>query len=843
LKSQFPYSLSQIGLVLNQTKSFNHPDRKVEHLLFDSRELYFPESTLFFALSGTIQNGAKFIPDLYKSGVRAFVISAQSFSEIESKLSGYYYKEYSDADFIIVEDVKAALQSLAAFHRNQFQLPVLAITGSHAKTIIKEWIYHLANPFIKIVRSPKSFNSQIGVPISLWQIREMHELAIIEVGISKMNEMENLETITSPSLGIMTNIGPPHDEGFLNRTVKIQEKIALFRSCETIIFCGDHPSIQSAIVKSYSNKNLISWGREHTNKFVVAISKLETNKTLVEITENEGLSQNRKWGVVQLPFEDDPSIENACHAIISCIILGLNFEQISPRCATFERLSMRMETKKGINQCILVNDSYTLDLNALSLGLSFLEKQSPFQNKTVILSDFLETGISNDILYQKLAHLLVTKKVNRLIGIGPAIASLKEKLPSSITAQYYSDTDQFISSVKSSDFQREGILIKGARKFKFERIMTRLEEKTHKTRLEIDLDAITHNLQVYHNFLPSETRIMAMVKAGGYGSGSYEIAKALEQKGVHYFGVAYADEGIDLREMNIRTPIMVLNPEEGSLDAMSRFNLEPEIYNFSLLNACTLFSEKGNHFPGIHIKFDTGMHRLGFQKEDINELCLFLQEHSFLRVKTIFTHLASSENSDHDDFSRLQIQRFTEMYDRIVQTLGYKPWRHVLNSGGITRFIDSSFEMVRLGIGLYGVDSNPEIQKQLKTALALKASISQIKWVQPPETIGYGRKGVITKPTKIAIVSIGYADGFLRRASLGNFSLAIHGKLAPTVGAVCMDMCMVDISDIPEALEGDDVIVFGHFPKVETLAKSLETIPYEVFTSISSRVARVYHRE
>ncbi|MEM8906261.1 MAG: bifunctional UDP-N-acetylmuramoyl-tripeptide:D-alanyl-D-alanine ligase/alanine racemase [Bacteroidota bacterium] len=822
-----PYSIVHIcSIVDGQWLNAEVVDQAIDHLLLDSRQLIFPQTSLFFAIGGKRHNGHDYVANLYQRGVRSFVV-AQHIS----------IKNYPEAHFILVKDVLLALQQLAAHHRQQFELEVIGITGSNGKTIVKEWLFQLLQSHRSIVRSPKSYNSQIGVPLSVWQIQSHHQLGIFEAGISQPREMERIAPIIDCQIGIFTNIGAAHDEGFENTAEKIREKLQLFQQAKVLIYRSDDP-ILDAILQAEAKAPLFSWSSQKE-------ATLRIQPPVVDQNGHTHLKGNFRGQAyqIQIPFSDQASIENAIHCWACLLCLGEHPDFIKQCMLLLDPVAMRLELKAGINSCQLINDSYNSDLNALHIALHFLEQQRHGQKATLILSDILQSGRPSEALYQQVAALLSEKNLDRLIGIGTAIPILQKYLPTSCQQSYYSTTEAFLAQLNPMSFHQEMILLKGARPFRFERIANRLSLKVHQTTLEINLTALQHNLSIYSQQLHSTTRLMVMVKASAYGSGSAEIARLLAFQQVDYLCVAYADEGASLRAAGIQLPIMVLNPEMATFETLYQQQLEPEIYSLALLRQLGQYLSRRSGDLSIHLKLETGMNRLGFAPEELPELIATLQHYSQLKVRSIFSHLAASESTDHDDFSEQQIQSYLRHYEQIAGALSYRPLRHVLNSAGIVRFPQYQMDMVRLGIGLYGIDPSGQLSDQLRPVHTLKARISQIKSVDASASIGYGRQGKLTKGSRIATISIGYADGLLRGAGNGRYTVLLHHQLAPTIGNICMDMCMIDVSHIPEASEGDELIVFGEGHPVNHLAECLNTIPYEVFTNISERVKRVYIQE
>ncbi|MFK7979688.1 MAG: bifunctional UDP-N-acetylmuramoyl-tripeptide:D-alanyl-D-alanine ligase/alanine racemase [Saprospiraceae bacterium] len=819
------YSIQHIltiieGQLLNQ----NIFDTTIERLLIDSRQLIFPTSSLFFAFKSNRQDGHQFIPELYKQGVRNFIITAPLKNLV-----------FPNANFILVENTVNALQKLVAFHRRQFAFPIIGITGSNGKTIVKEWLFQLLNPDFKIARNPGSYNSQIGVPLSVWQLDTTQNLGIFEAGISQPKEMKKIAKVIHPTIGLFTNIGAAHSEGFRSQKQKIKEKIKLFKQVDTLIYGIDNKIVDKIITSSKLQANLFTWSaRKKADLQIINIQKNRNKTIFTALYKEQSFS-------FDIPFIDAAAIENAIHCCATMLLLGVSFEHIQKRMPLLEVVSMRLELKKGINNCTIINDSYNADLTSLELALSFATKRTDNQSLTLFLSDILQSGLSAQILYERIAKLIMAKKVNQLYAIGQEIEVIKNYLPSHFKVAFFKDTAAFLKEFSPQSFQKETILLKGARVFQFENIVNRFEEKVHKTVLEVDLNAIAHNLKVYGKYLKANTKLIAMVKASAYGSGAVEVAKILEFYKVDYLAVAYADEGIELRKAGIQLPIIVLNPEVASFVALVQYNLEPEIYSLDLLTQLITFLPNNERIE-IHLKLDTGMHRLGFEQGQLTDLLTLLKNNPSILVKTIFSHLAASDRSMHDDFTETQVAHFLEMYEELCYHLSYRPARHILNSSGILRFSQYQFEMVRLGIGLYGIDGSEIVQKQLKIVNTLKATISQIKQVDNQDTVGYNRSGKISQTKKIATINIGYADGLARKAGNGRYAVSVQGRKAPIIGNVCMDMCMIDVTAIPEVKIGDEVFIFGEYPTVVDLANCLETIPYEVFTSVSNRVKRIYFR-
>ncbi len=815
-------------------------DPIIQELLIDSRRLIQPEHCLFVALTSSRNDGHNYIDELYEKGVRIFLISRMADE-------GY---RIPPACFIVVPDTLMALQQLAAFHRKQFNYPVIGITGSNGKTIVKEWLFQMLNPDYRIIRSPKSYNSQIGVPLSVWKMNAGNNLAIFEAGISQPGEMDKIEPIIRPTIGIFTNIGTAHDEHFHDHRQKVEEKLKLFIHSGTLVYCADHQLITEVLHSDihFSNLKTFTWSRNcEADLVITSIDKSIRSTTITAVYHSAEYS-------FSFPFTDDASIENVMHCWATMIVLCqpcLSGRQaascILHPAAALTPIAMRLELKEAINHCSLINDSYNSDFNSLSIAIDFLDQQNQQRKKTIILSDILQSGRNKEELYQEIAELLLLKKIDRIIGIGRDISRYGDKF--CMQKIFFEKTEDFLNQFPLSSFQNETILLKGARIFEFEKISAILQLKAHETVLEINIDALVHNLNYFRSKLKRGTRTMAMVKAFSYGSGSFEIANVLQFYHADYLAVAYADEGVELRKAGIHLPVMVMSPEEHGLDTLLKFNLEPEIYNLRILRLLKETIERNQTSSQeairVHIKLDTGMHRLGFEENDLDELISFLIADPGIHVQSIFSHLAASEDPAEDNFTRDQIRIFLEMSNKITQSLDYPVMRHVLNSAGISRFPEAQFDMVRLGIGLYGVGMDEEEQSALRNVSTLKSVITQIKHVRAGDTIGYNRKGKAARDMVIAIVPIGYADGLNRRLGNGAGTLFIHGRPAPIIGNICMDLTMIDITDLTSSdiLEGDEVVIFGEIHPVTKLARQIGTIPYEVLTSISRRVKRIYFYE
>ena len=798
---------------------------EIDTISIDSRSMQNNVNTLFFALVGPNYDAHQYIPELIAQGVQNFVVT-----NIPEHL-------LNKATFFVVEDTKVALQKFAIYYRSLFDFQVIGITGSNGKTIVKEWLNFLLSPDYNIIRSPKSYNSQIGVPLSVIAINEKHNLGIFEAGISTVDEMQTLQKIIQPTIGLLTNIGSAHDEGFENIGEKIKEKLQLFKDVDVLIY-NKNKTIEQFLpslgIPTSGTRNLFSWSCKDKEADVFIRKNVVLDKThLMVHYQKENFE-------VKVPFLDDASVENSIQCLMVLLYFGYSFETIENRMKLLYPVEMRLKVKNGINNTTIIDDSYSSDFQSLKIALDFLESQKQHKKKTLILSDIFQSGLSNDELYARVSQLIIANKINRVIGIGETISNYKTKF---INCETFKSTDDFIEAFDSLTFENETLLVKGARSFGFEKIVTLLEQKTHETVLEINLNAISHNLSYYKTKLKSTTKLMVMVKAFGYGNGGFEIAKLLEHLKVDYLGVAFADEGISLKLAGIKTNIMVLNPENTSFPSIIQYELEPEIYCMKGLNSFLKIAQQKElqHYP-IHLKIDTGMHRLGFQEHDLPALIETLKNTPSIKVKSILSHLATSDDLENQDFAKQQLVLFENLSKKIMEELEITPIRHILNTSGISNFSESQYDMVRLGIGLYGISNDEKEQKYLENVSTLKSVISQIKTISQGESVGYSRRFIAERTTKIATIPIGYADGISR--SWGNQVgyIMIKNKKAPIVGSICMDMLMVDCTAI-DCNEGDSVIIFGGNLTVKEMAEKTNTIPYEILTSISQRVKRIFYRE
>ncbi|MCC7298439.1 MAG: bifunctional UDP-N-acetylmuramoyl-tripeptide:D-alanyl-D-alanine ligase/alanine racemase [Bacteroidia bacterium] len=813
------YSAFNIQNILQADAIISNPSAEIFNIGFDSRRLSNPANSLFFALSGKNRNGIQFISDAYEKGVRNFVIPIHGFEE---------FITHKDANYFKVLDPLSALQLLAKSHRNLFTCPVIGITGSNGKTVVKEWLYQLLKSDFEIARSPRSYNSAIGVAISILGIEKKHNLAIIEAGISEPNEMEVLRQMIQPNLGIFTHLGTSHDANFISKSQKVAEKLKLFSNCDVVVYPADAPEVAEGIANLKNTNPLLktySWGFSEKASFRILQANNSGDTTEIEFIHRATTHK------LSIPFTDKAGLENA----MTCLCTLAAFERWDPEhIALFDHLQPvenRLVFTEGKSGNYIINDSYSNDLDSLEVALDFMIRQSPDKPAMVILSDLEQASKDNLYLYSKVAEILKAKRVNRLVGIGEQMFNNRTCF-SGISGEYYANTETFIQSGALANIQNSAILIKGARHFKLEKVTELLRKKMHKTVLEIDLNAIRNNFSFFRNKLKPGTKIMAMVKAFGYGSGSFEAARALQFAGVDYLAVAYADEGVELRKSGIHTPIMVMNTGIDDLDALLEYNLEPVIFNPKGLEDFKSQAERIN----VHVEFDTGMHRLGFEAKDIVE---FNNLPSHVHVVSVFSHLAASEDDKHDGFTSDQIALFSEICTQMQSILSYAFISHIANTGGILRFEQAHMNMVRLGIGLYGVDPSTILNGDIETVISLKTTVSQVKTIKAGESVGYGRRGVADANRTIAIIPIGYADGLWRALGNGKGYALINGKAAPYIGSICMDMAMCDVTEI-ECTEGDLVEVFGKELSVQTLADWCNTIPYEIFTGISQRVRRDY---
>jgi len=829
------YSIESIALSIGALRKGNFP-ANIDWLLTDSRSLCFPEETLFFALSSKRSNGADYIPDLYDRGVRNFVVAGKGSNPTDPSTAIINNSRYVNTNFLIVTDVLKALQSLAELHRKKYQIPVIGITGSNGKTIVKEWLHQLLSPDHIIVRSPRSYNSQIGVPLSVWQMNEQSQLGIFEAGISQPGEMRALQNIIRPNIGILTNIGGAHQENFFSLQEKCMEKLSLFKDCDVIIYNGDDELITTCVQKSMFTAREIAWSRKNI-EHPLYINKIDKKDDHTVITYRYlGIDSS-----YTIPFIDDASIENSLNCLAACLYLTLPLDKISERMALLEPVAMRLEVKEGKNNCVLINDSYNSDLASLDIALDFLYRRSESMGmkRTLIISDILETGQSAKTLYRRVAQLVESRGINKIIGVGPEISTWEEDF--NIEKYFFKTSEEFLSSRSFFNLRDEVILIKGSRQFNFDIVSDALELKVHETILEVNLANLIANLNHYRNMLKPTTKMVCMVKASAYGAGSYEVAKTLQEHHVDYLAVAVADEGAELRKAGITASIIIMDPELTAFKTMFDYKLEPEVYNFYMLHALIKAAEKEGiaHFP-IHIKLDTGMHRLGFEEKDLPELINLLKSQNAVIPRSVFSHFVGSDSPQFDSFTQKQIELYDRLSKQLQDAFPHKILRHLCNTAGIERFPEAQFDMVRLGLGLYGI--NPIDNSIIHNVSTLKTTILQIRDVPADDTVGYSRKGHLTRPSTIAAIPIGYADGLNRHLGNGHAYCLVNGQKAPYVGNICMDVCMIDVTGI-DCKEGDKVEIFGDHLLITVLSDILDTIPYEVLTTISKRVKRIYYQE
>ncbi|MBP6064868.1 bifunctional UDP-N-acetylmuramoyl-tripeptide:D-alanyl-D-alanine ligase/alanine racemase [Bacteroides sp.] len=848
------YTIESIAKMIAAHQVGNHP-ATIDWLLTDSRSLNFPEETLFFALTTKRSKGAQYIPDLFDRGVRNFVVSTEDMETLQ-KSEAKRAKERAVAEqpeattfaraslvildscnFLVVPHPLKALQKLAELHRDRFQIPVIGITGSNGKTIVKEWLHQLLSSDRIIARSPRSYNSQIGVPLSIWQMSEDAELGIFEAGISEVGEMRALHNMIKPTIGILTNIGGAHQENFFSMQEKCMEKLSLFKNCDVVIYNGDNDMICNCVSKSMLTAREIAWSCRDADRplFISKIQKKEDHTVIAY----RYLGMDNSFC---LPFIDDASIENSFNCLAACLYLMTPADQISERMVRLEPIAMRLEVKEGKNNCILINDSYNSDLGSLDIALDFLYRRSESKGlkRTLILSDILESGQSTSTLYRKVAQLVQSRGIDKIIGVGPEISSCEARFEG-VEKYFFTTTKEFLTSEVCQKLKDEVILIKGSRSFHFDLVSEELELKVHETILEVNLGAMIENLNHYRSMLRPETKVACMVKASAYGAGSYEIAKTLQEHHVDYLAVAVADEGAELRKAGITGSIIIMNPELSAFKTMFDYKLEPEVYNFHLLDALIKSATKEGitNFP-IHVKLDTGMHRLGFDPTEMPYLIRKLKNQHSVIPRSVFSHFVGSDSAQFDAFTHNQINQFKQASEELQAIFPHKILRHICNTAGIQRFPEAQFDMVRLGLGLYGV--NPVDNSMMRNVSTLRTTILQIREVSATDTVGYSRKGLLDRPSRIAAIPIGYADGLNRHLGCGKGYCLVNGQKAPYVGNICMDVCMIDVTEI-ECREGDQAIIFGDELPITVLSDILETIPYEVLTGISARVKRVYYQD
>ena len=841
------YSIEKITTLIG-ARRIGQTDAQIGWLLTDSRSLCFPEETLFFALTSARNDGHKYIPDLYRRGVRNFVVSkSPNPGDLET-----------DANYLVVPSPLAALQRLAERHRDEFDIPIIGITGSNGKTMVKEWLYQLLLPSQKIVRSPRSYNSQIGVPLSVWLLNEQTEVGIFEAGISQPGEMSALRDIIQPTIGVLTSLGAPHQENFRSIEEKCMEKLELMHDTEAMVYCSDNDIVSRCIRRMQYKGEKIAWSRSDSNapffvKSVVTGNRKDYSPSSFLLPPSSTITYiyQAEENTYTIPFIDEASIENSITCAAVALHLGLTPAQLADRMPRLEPVAMRLEVKQGQHGCILINDSYNSDINSLDIALDFMNRResSPPElggvrgglNKVLILSDIFQSGVAPDLLYAQVSDLCLKRGIDKFIGIGPELSAQADRIQIA-NKQFFADVNHFLASNAFNDLHDELILLKGARPFGFDKITEQLEQKVHETILEVNLNAVVENLNYYRSFLKPETKMVCMIKADAYGAGAVEIAKTLQDHRVDYLAVAVADEGVTLRKAGITANIMIMNPEMTAFKTMFDYDLEPEVYSFRLLDALIKAARKeGITGWPVHIKLDTGMHRLGFDPvDDMFKLIDRLKHQNAIIPRSVFSHFVGSDSDDFDAFSARQFELFEQGSQKLQSAFSHKILRHMDNSAGIEHFPERQMDMCRLGLGLYGVD--PRDNRMLSTVSTLKTTILQLRHVPAGDTVGYSRKGKIERDSVIAAIPIGYADGLNRHLGNRHGYCLVHGQKAEYVGNICMDVAMIDVTDIP-CLEGDQVEIFGEHLPVTVLSDIIDTIPYEVLTAVSNRVKRVYFQD
>lgn len=822
------YTIEKVTTLIG-ARRYGTAEGNIRWLLTDSRSVCFPEETLFFAIRSERNDGHKYIADLYRRGVRNFVVE---------QLPGEYDTAYADANFLKVPHSVKALQRLAERHRDEFDIPIVGITGSNGKTVVKEWLYQLLSPSMIVTRSPRSYNSQIGVPLSVWLLDEHSQVGVFEAGISQKDEMPALRDIIQPTVGVLTNLGTAHQENFASLEEKCTEKLRLFHDTQAIVYPWDDEIVRSCVEELDYKGQRIAWSMKDNaaRMFVKSVVKENLSTTVNYVFD--GVE-----GCYTLPFIDEASISNSIVCAAIALYLGLATEQVAARMANVEPVAMRLEVKQGQHGCTLVNDSYNSDVNSLDIALDFMSRRPDHagRKRTLILSDIYQSGKSGEALYKEVSDLAKKRGVQKFIGIGPEISAHADVID--IPEKYFfADCHEFIANSVFTSLHDEVILLKGARRFSFDRLTELLEQKVHETILEVNLSAVVKNLNYYRSFMKPTTKIVCMVKADAYGAGAVEVAKTLQDHRVDYLAVAVADEGVTLRKNGITSNIMIMNPEMTAFKTMFDYDLEPEVYSFRLLDALVKAARKEGitGYP-VHIKLDTGMHRLGFNPQtDMDELIKRLKQQNAIIPRSVFSHFVGSDSDDFDNFSERQFALFKEGSEKLQSAFSHKIIRHMDNSAGIEHFPERQLDMCRLGLGLYGIDSRDN--SVINNVCTLKTTILQIHAVPKEETVGYSRKGKLTRDSLIGAIPIGYADGLNRLLGCGRCYCLVNGKKAPYVGNICMDVAMIDLTDI-DCKEGDTVEIFGDDLPVTVLSDVMGTIPYEVLTSISNRVKRVYFQD
>lgn len=818
------YTIENVTALIG-ARRFGHSATQVEWLLTDSRSLVFPETTLFFALRTKVGDGHRYVADLYRRGVRNFVVGT---------LPAEHETAFPDANFLQVMSPLKALQRLAERHREEHDIPVIGVTGSNGKTVVKEWLYQLLSPTLHVTRSPKSYNSQVGVPLSVCLLGEHSEIGIFEAGISQPGEMAALRAIIQPTIGVMTNIGPAHQENFESVEEKCHEKLSLFQDAKVLVYCADDAVVDECVATSLLRGERLAWSRRNPSA-ALFVSAVETLERGTRITYRFHGAE----ATMTIPFTDDASTVNCIHCL--AVLLSLNFsaEEIASRMKRLEPVAMRLEVIQGVRNCTLINDTYNSDAASLDIALDFMARRPEIQNKqkVLILSDMFQTGLPATELYAKVAELLNRRAIDHFIGVGPEISHAHSLFL--MKKSFFPSGEALADSGLLDTLHDSLVLIKGSRPFGFEKITAALSLRVHETTLHVNLDALAGNLNFYRSFMKPETKMVCMVKASAYGAGSVEVAKTLQDRGVNYLAVAVADEGAELRRAGITAGIIVMNPEMTAFKTLFDYELEPEVYNFKLLDALIKAAEKEGiqGFP-VHIKLDTGMHRLGFDPRlDLPALIDRLHHQTSVIPRSVFSHFVGSDSPDFDDFSARQFALFDEASKTLQAAFPHKILRHICNSAGIERFPERHLDMVRLGLGLYGID--PIDNRSLQNVTTLRTTILQIRECPKGDSVGYSRRTVLERDSRIAAIPIGYADGLNRHLGNRRGYCLVNGQRADYVGNICMDVCMIDVTDT-DCREGDTVEIFGdNLPPAE-LARLLDTIPYEILTSVSDRVKRIY---
>src|SRR5574344_1673994 len=834
------YTIEKVTTLIG-ARRYGEADANIGFLLTDSRSLCFPEETLFFALKTARNDGHNYIPDLYKRGVRNFVVE---------EVPENYSTKYPVANFLKVVGTLEALQRLAERHRDEFDIPIIGITGSNGKTMVKEWVYQLLSPKMSVVRSPRSYNSQIGVPLSVWLLSENTQVGLFEAGISKSGEMSALRDIIQPTIGVLTNLGDAHQENFSSLEAKCKEKLTLFHDAQVVVYCSDDEIVNLCLSEYAYKGEQLSWSLQNTKAtlYIKTIEKKNIHTTIKYVFTDSRKGKNQQSAIIvedeyTLPFIDDASVRNSITCAAVSLRLGVSPADLKDRMAELEPVAMRLEVKEGQHGCTLINDSYNSDINSLDIALDFMNRRPDHQGRkrTLILSDIYQSGMDDKALYQAVSDLLQKRGVEKFIGIGPKIQSQADEIR--IADKYFfKSVDEFVRSEVFEGLRDEVILLKGARQFVFDHISELLEQKVHETILEVNLNALVENLNYYRSFMKPETKLVCMVKADAYGAGAVEVAKTLQDHRVDYLAVAVADEGVTLRKNGITSNIMIMNPEMTAFKTMFEYDLEPEVYNFRLMDALIHAAEKEGitGYP-VHIKLDTGMHRLGFDPEkDLDEVIDRLKHQNAIIPRSVFSHFVGSDSEDFDNFSKMQFGKFDEGSRKLQAAFDHKIIRHICNSAGIEHFPERHLDMCRLGLGLYGID--PMDNRILHTVSTLKTTILQLRNVPKEDTVGYSRKGILTRDSVIAAIPIGYADGLNRHLGRGNCYCLVNGQKAAYIGNICMDVAMIDVTGI-DCKEGDTVEIFGEHLPVTVLSDVLDTIPYEVLTGISNRVKKVYYQD